>query len=304
MDIGEPHDLFHVLGSDTTSVRKGSEDNEVDLSSGSWPTVELKEEILAQMSDLRHQDTAEYVPKDPQNKKFKYLDMYQNLARAGSSTDTFNLSALDDFNQYVKKAEINDTIQQQLRQNQLKRDKNMLSIVRSSDLNEKFCPFGADESTGSPSKNTFKLRYPWNHHSSYDREKQVQNPSDFSELNVAGGTSDENARGEQKGRYLERKLEVRHLQMISFGGTLGVGLFLNCGKAFTIAGGFGTVLAFLIVGAIVLATLVCFCEMVTFVSVVDGVSGLSSRFVDEAFGFATGWLYFLVLRQGKAASHE
>lgn len=300
MDIGEPHDLFHVLGSDTTSVRKGSEDNEVDLSSGSWPTVELKEEILAQMSDLRHQDTAEYVPKDPQNKKFKYLDMYQNLARAGSLTDTFNLSALDDFNQYVKKAEINDTIQQQLRQNQLKRDKNMLSIVRSSDLNEKFCPFGADESTGSPLKNTFKLRYPWNHHSSYDREKQVQNPSDFSELNVAGGTSDENARGEQKGRYLERKLEVRHLQMISFGGTLGVGLFLNCGKAFTIAGGFGTVLAFLIVGAIVLATLVCFCEMVTFVSVVDGVSGLSSRFVDEAFGFATGWLYFLSFALGLA----
>ena len=31
-------------------------------------------------------------------------------------------------------------------------------------------------------------------------------------------------------RFLQRKLSVRHLQMISFGGTIGVGLFLNSGK--------------------------------------------------------------------------
>lgn len=83
--------------------------------------------------------------------------------------------------------------------------------------------------------------------------------------------------------------------MISFGGTIGVGLFLNSGKAITIAGGFGAMLAFIIVGILVLATLISFCEIVTFVSVIDGVSGLSSRFVDDAFGFATGWLYFSVL---------
>ncbi|EGW33195.1 transcriptional regulator of multiple amino acid permease [Spathaspora passalidarum NRRL Y-27907] len=40
--------------------------------------------------------------------------------------------------------------------------------------------------------------------------------------------------------------------------------------------------------------------MVTFVSVVDGVSGLSSRFVDDAFGFAAGWLYFFCFAFGVA----
>lgn len=104
----------------------------------------------------------------------------------------------------------------------------------------------------------------------------------------------------KQGVYLHRSLEVRHLQMISFGGTLGVGLYLNSGKAFSIAGGLGLLLAFMIVGLVVLATVVSFCEMVTFVSVVDGVSGLSSRFVDESFGFATGWLYFLSFSFGLA----
>ena len=93
-------------------------------------------------------------------------------------------------------------------------------------------------------------------------------------------------------RFLQRKLSVRHLQMISFGGTIGVGLFLNSGKAIAMAGGFGALLAFTIVGTLVLCTIMSFCEMVTFVSVIDGVSGLSSRFIDDAFGFAAGWLYF------------
>lgn len=112
--------------------------------------------------------------------------------------------------------------------------------------------------------------------------------------NVRGTTPDSTDSDDAKVQtnYLQRKLKVRHLQMISFGGTLGVGLFLNSGKALTIAGGFGTLLAFVICGIIVLTTMISFCEMVTFVSVIDGVSGLSSRFVDDSFGFAVGWLYF------------
>lgn len=104
----------------------------------------------------------------------------------------------------------------------------------------------------------------------------------------------------RKSRYLHRSLKVRHLQMILLGGTLGVGLYLNSGKALSIAGGFGTLLAFFLVGLLVMATVNSFCEMVTFVSVVDGVSGLCSRFVDESFGFATGWLYFVSFSLGLA----
>ncbi|KAF3992469.1 hypothetical protein FT663_00749 [Candidozyma haemuli var. vulneris] len=302
IDIGSPYELFQPqsVAEDASTTGDMYPDEELDLSTSSHLGVDLKEDVMKKMAELRPQNSSEYVAKDPKNKKFKYLDMYEDMAGSGTRSDSslFDLSALDDFNQYVKRAEINDYIQQQLRRDQLKRDENMLSIVQPSDLAQNFYSYGTDESASSPSRNGFKFKYPWNN-TAADREKRVQNDSDVSELRVAGDSVDSNTT-DGHSRFLERKLEVRHLQMISFGGTLGVGLFLNCGKAFTIAGGFGTVLAFIIVGVIVLATLVSFCEMVTFVSVVDGVSGLSSRFVDEAFGFATGWLYFLSFALGLA----
>lgn len=302
--MGSPHELFKASAScsqDTDSFvpETTNEEYEMDLSTASHPSVALDDEILDKIKDLRQKNGSEYVPRDPKNKKFQYLDMYENLGKTESHPDSiFNLSGLDDFNQYVKRVELNDYILLQLRRNQLEQDKNKLSIVQPADLTNKFYSHGTDETTSSPLRNPFKLRNPWRS-TAKDKDKRHSFGSAMSELRAAGG-SIESLETKRSGNLLERKLEVRHLQMISFGGTLGVGLFLNCGKAFTIAGGFGTTLAFIIVGVIVLATLVSFCEMVTFVSVVDGVSGLSSRFVDEAFGFATGWLYFLSFALGLA----
>ena len=54
-----------------------------------------------------------------------------------------------------------------------------------------------------------------------------------------------------------------HLQMISFGGTLGVGLYLNSGKAFATAGGFWNSFGFCHWGVdCFVATIISFCEMV------------------------------------------
>ncbi|GME78427.1 unnamed protein product [Ambrosiozyma monospora] len=89
------------------------------------------------------------------------------------------------------------------------------------------------------------------------------------------------------------KLKVRHLHQIALGGTLGVGLLLSSGKAFTIAGPLGCLLGFIIAGLIVLATMLSFCEMVTLIPLCGGVSGVSSRFVDDAFGFALGVSYWI-----------
>ncbi|QPG75974.1 hypothetical protein FOA43_003360 [Brettanomyces nanus] len=104
---------------------------------------------------------------------------------------------------------------------------------------------------------------------------------------------------EQKNqRYrIQRKLKLRHLHQIALGGTLGVGLLLSSGKAFSIAGPLGCLLGFIIAGLIVLATMLSFCEMVTLIPLCGGVSGVSSRFVDDAFGFALGvgyWLCYMV----------
>lgn len=299
IDIGNPHRLFQTEPRKEYSAEETDHEDGIDLGD-SLSGVHLQDSILDKMAELRPRSSTDYVAKNPKNQKFKYLDMYEDIAgaepRDGSSV--FDLSALDDFSQYVKRAELNDYILQQLRRNQIKQDENMLSIVRLSDLAQNFYSHGTEESTSSPTKGTFRFRNPWG--GKTDKEQRSQYGSDISELHVSSEAMDSLSSGEHKGRFLERKLEVRHLQMISFGGTLGVGLFLNCGKAFTIAGGLGTVLAFIIVGIIVLATLVCFCEMVTFVSVVDGVSGLNSRFVDDAFGFTTGWLYFLSFALGLA----
>ena len=95
-------------------------------------------------------------------------------------------------------------------------------------------------------------------------------------------------------RYqIQRKLNVRHLHQIALGGTLGVGLLLSSGKAFSIAGPLGCLLGFVITGFIVIATMLSFCEIVTLIPLCGGVSGIASRFVDDAFGFALGVVYWV-----------
>ena len=233
---------------------------------------------------------------EAENKKFpflaRYLDAYKKR-HPDDRSSVFGISQLDDFHKYAKKSEIDDAIDQRIKQNRLD---NLLSIVKSNDLADNFYSVQSPEKKTTYFKEPWKLRLPWNS----EKEKVYVDDSDISELRIAGNSYTSYSSSTQGSQFLQRKLKVRHLQMISFGGTLGVGLYLNSGKAFTIAGGFGTLLAFAIVGLIVLATIISFCEMVTFVSVVDGVSGLSSRFVEELFGFATGWLYFLSFSVGLA----
>ncbi|SCV04580.1 LAMI_0H17282g1_1 [Lachancea mirantina] len=92
--------------------------------------------------------------------------------------------------------------------------------------------------------------------------------------------------------FVQRKLKVRHLQMIATGATLGVGLFLNSGKALSISGPLGSLIGFCICGSIVLATMLSFTEISTLLPLSSGFSGLASRFVEDAFGFALGWSYW------------
>lgn len=98
--------------------------------------------------------------------------------------------------------------------------------------------------------------------------------------------------GASGSHHIQRKLKVRHLQMIGTGACFGVGIFLNSGKAFSIAGPFGALLGFSLSGSIILATLISFTELSTLIPVSSGFSGLASRFVEDAFGFALGWTYW------------
>lgn len=53
----------------------------------------------------------------------------------------------------------------------------------------------------------------------------------------------------QQNEHLARKMEARHIRMISLGGVIGTGLFLSSGYTIHEAGPLGTILAYL-VGAI------------------------------------------------------
>ena len=54
---------------------------------------------------------------------------------------------------------------------------------------------------------------------------------------------------------LNRSLKGRHLQFIAIGGSIGAGLFIGCGKALAIGGPGGLVIAFSIVGVMLLCVM-------------------------------------------------
>lgn len=224
------------------------------------------------------------------------LDRTQNT-NAKDAELVFALSGLDDYNQYLRSAKLDQEIAEKVKQRHIPGEENVLKIVDHAHLAENYASRDADNFDEKHESKMPRAKLPW---AKITDERNIAAPSVISTLRRAADTSS-SSDSNQSGVFLHRKLKVRHLQMISFGGTLGVGLYLNSGKAIAISGGLGTILAFLIVGIIVLASISSFSEMVTFFSVVDGVSGLCSRFVDESFGFAAGWVYFISFSVGLAA---
>lgn len=115
----------------------------------------------------------------------------------------------------------------------------------------------------------------------------------FDDIQSEKTTDIESQQPPKKPNQLRRNLTTRTLQMIAFGSALGNGLLLNSGKNFTISGPLGTLLGFTCAGSVVLATMLSYCEVVSILPVADGLSGLTSRFVDDAYGFTLGWGYWL-----------
>ncbi|KAF8324365.1 general amino acid permease 1 [Cantharellus anzutake] len=91
---------------------------------------------------------------------------------------------------------------------------------------------------------------------------------------------------------VQRRLGQRHVQMIAIAGTIGTGLFLGSGKAIERAGPLGALLAYLFIGSISYSTLCSLGEMTSFAPISGSFPHFAARWVDPAFGFATGWNYF------------
>jgi hypothetical protein len=84
-------------------------------------------------------------------------------------------------------------------------------------------------------------------------------------------------------------LKSRHIQFIALGGTIGTGLFLGIGRAFTQAGPLSVLLGYTFTGIAVFAMMQCLGEMATWLPLPGAIPQFCARYVDDAVGFAVGW---------------
>ncbi|KAI0644691.1 amino acid permease [Trametes meyenii] len=91
---------------------------------------------------------------------------------------------------------------------------------------------------------------------------------------------------------LKRRMKDRHIAMISIGGVIGTGLFLGTATALQKGGPVGMLLAYVVVGSLCYTIMVSLGEMSAFLPIAGGHLTFAERFVDPAWSFAVGWLYF------------
>ncbi|KAF8431912.1 amino acid permease [Boletus edulis BED1] len=109
---------------------------------------------------------------------------------------------------------------------------------------------------------------------------------------------------------LQRKLQNRHVAMISIGGVIGTGLFIGTAPSLMNGGPLGLLLVYTFMGTLCVTTMVLpipinlghtsshlplqlsLGEMTAYLPIPGGFIKLAERFVDPAFAFATGWNYW------------
>ncbi|KAJ3077286.1 hypothetical protein HDU98_004248 [Podochytrium sp. JEL0797] len=92
---------------------------------------------------------------------------------------------------------------------------------------------------------------------------------------------------------LTRGMNARHIEMIAIGGSIGTGLLLKSGGAIYTSGPIGALICFFIVAIQVFGVMTSIGEMATYLPV-DGIfSQIPARFLNESYGFASGWNYWL-----------
>jgi len=92
---------------------------------------------------------------------------------------------------------------------------------------------------------------------------------------------------------LARRLQNRHIQLIAFGGAIGVGLFLGSAKAIHSAGP-GLLLAYAVSGVAIFFIMRALGELLTYRPVAGSFAAYADEFCGPLAGFLTGWSYWLM----------
>ncbi|EHY87400.1 amino acid permease [Saccharomonospora azurea] len=90
-----------------------------------------------------------------------------------------------------------------------------------------------------------------------------------------------------------RSLSHLQLQMIAFGGAVGVGLFLGLGEQLSSVGP-GLILSYLVVGALVYLLMRALGELTVYRPATGGFVSYAREFVGPRFAHLTGWIYVTV----------
>ncbi|KIJ50402.1 hypothetical protein M422DRAFT_27391 [Sphaerobolus stellatus SS14] len=90
---------------------------------------------------------------------------------------------------------------------------------------------------------------------------------------------------------LQQQMKPRHLNMIAVGGAIGTGLFVGSGSALRDAGPAGVVVAWALIGIMLINITQALGEMSILYPVSGGFYTLAARFLDPSFAFAIGWNY-------------
>ncbi|KAJ4398681.1 General amino acid permease [Didymella pomorum] len=93
---------------------------------------------------------------------------------------------------------------------------------------------------------------------------------------------------------VKRGLKTRHLSMMALAGIIGPGILVGTGGALSNGGPAALIIGFGIIGIIAWSITQSLGEMTTLYPTGGAFITLSKRFVDEAFGVAMGWNYWLV----------
>jgi L-asparagine transporter-like permease len=103
----------------------------------------------------------------------------------------------------------------------------------------------------------------------------------------------------QAAGQLRRALRVRHLVMLSVGGTIASGFLLFAGSAISIAGP-AAIISYVIAGIITIAVMACLAELCVMKPVSASFATYARDTMGPLAGFLTGWNYWLAWVMGAA----
>ncbi|MGE7762405.1 amino acid permease [Peribacillus sp. NPDC097895] len=92
---------------------------------------------------------------------------------------------------------------------------------------------------------------------------------------------------------LQRSMKSRHLFMLSLGGVIGTGLFLNAGYTINQAGAGGALVGYLAGGLILYMVMVCLGELAVHMPVTGSFQKYAADYIGPSAGFSLGWMYFV-----------